>query len=167
MANSAYGQEELAKTDAADPTGKRRELLMASWEEMEQTDAVMYQTNMATYLALSLIHILHNVLLAESGSVMKICLLLLLLLSTFVANFTLYRIVLDSIKIQHLEKTAASDPLTGLGNRTGLLDHLEALLAGAEPLDVYKRQAFLHCNDFRKFNIKRDAVCFRRCVIIH
>ena len=41
--------------------------------------------------------VLHNVLLAESGSVMKICLLLLLLLSTFVANFTLYRIVLDSI----------------------------------------------------------------------
>ena len=52
VANSAYGQEELAKADAADPTGKRRELLMASWEEMEQTDAVMYQTNMATYLAL-------------------------------------------------------------------------------------------------------------------
>ena len=45
-------QEELAKADAADPTGKRRELLMASWEQMEQTDAVMYQTNMATYLAL-------------------------------------------------------------------------------------------------------------------
>ncbi len=52
LANSAYGQEELAKQDAADPTGKRRELLMASWEQMEQTDAVMYQTNMATYLAL-------------------------------------------------------------------------------------------------------------------
>ena len=80
--------------------------------------------------------VLHNVLLAESGSIMKICLLLLLLLSTFVANFTLYRIVLDSIKIQHLEKTAASDPLTGLGNRTGLLDHLEALLAGAAPFSV-------------------------------
>lgn len=80
--------------------------------------------------------VLHNVLLAESGSIMKICLLLLLLLSTFVADFTLYRIVLDSIKIKHLEKTAASDPLTGLGNRTGLLNHLEALLAGAEPFSV-------------------------------
>ena len=80
--------------------------------------------------------VLHNVLLAESGSIMKICLLLLLLLSTFVADFTLYRIVLDSIKIKHLEKTAASDPLTGLGNRTGLLNHLEALLAGGEPFSV-------------------------------
>ncbi len=92
--------------------------------------------------------VLHNVLLAENGSVMKICLLLLLLLSTFVANFTLYRIVLDSIKIQHLEKTAASDPLTGLGNRTGLLNHLEALLAGAEPFSVL----FMDLDRFKAVN---------------
>ena len=42
----------LAKCDAADPTGKRRELQIAAWQQMEQKDAVMYQTNTATYLAL-------------------------------------------------------------------------------------------------------------------
>lgn len=49
---SAYGQDVLAKCDAADPTGKRRELQIAAWQQMEQKDAVMYQTNTATYLAL-------------------------------------------------------------------------------------------------------------------
>ena len=49
---SAYGQNELAKCDTNDPTGKRRELQIAAWDQMEQKDAVMYQTNTATYLAL-------------------------------------------------------------------------------------------------------------------
>ena len=49
---SAYGQNELAKCDKNDPTGKRRELQIAAWDQMEQKDAVMYQTNTATYLAL-------------------------------------------------------------------------------------------------------------------
>lgn len=49
---SAYGQNELAKLDEADPTGKRTELQKIAWEQMEQKDAIMYQTNTATYLAL-------------------------------------------------------------------------------------------------------------------
>ena len=49
---SAYGQDLLAKDDEADPTGKRRELRLLAWDAMEQKDSVMYQTNIATYLAL-------------------------------------------------------------------------------------------------------------------
>lgn len=52
LAASAYGQDRLAKKDEVDPSGKQRELQMIAWEQMEQKDAVMYQTNMATYLAL-------------------------------------------------------------------------------------------------------------------
>ncbi len=51
MANG-YAQKLLADCDEVDPTGKRRDLQAYAWEQMEQKDAVMYQTNMATYLAL-------------------------------------------------------------------------------------------------------------------
>lgn len=52
LMDSGYGINELAKKDAVDPTGKRRETQVIAWEQMEQKDAVMYQTNIATYLAL-------------------------------------------------------------------------------------------------------------------
>ena len=49
---SAYGQDLLTKDDEADPTGKQRALRLMAWDAMEQKDSVMYQTNIATYLAL-------------------------------------------------------------------------------------------------------------------
>ena len=93
----------------------------------------IFLTSILNFLTLA---VLHNVLLVEGGGVLKVCLLLLLLLSTFVADFTLYRMILDSIKIKHLEKNAASDPLTGLGNRTSLLNRLNTLLADGKPFSV-------------------------------
>ncbi len=105
----------------------------------------IFLTSILNFLTLA---VMHNVLLQEGGGAPKVCLLLLLLFSIFVADFTLYRMIRDSIKIERLEKTAVSDPLTGLGNRTGLLNHLNALLASGDAFSVM----FMDLDRFKAVN---------------
>lgn len=71
--------------------------------------------------------VLHLVLITEPSSVQKILCTLLWLISVYVSYYILYKIVLDSIKMHHLEQVAFHDPLTGLGNRSSLWDCLQKL----------------------------------------
>ena len=92
--------------------------------------------------------IMYNVLLRGEGSVPKIFLLILILLSILVSNFTLYRVVLDSIKMNHLKQASLRDSLTGLGNRANLWNRLNTLLEGNETFSVL----FMDLDRFKSVN---------------
>lgn len=92
--------------------------------------------------------ILHNILTSTPGNVFKLLLLALLLASIFVSNFTLYRVILDAIKIKRLEQAVRSDPLTGAGSRAGLFQQLDRLLAGEEAFSLL----FMDLDRFKAVN---------------
>ncbi len=52
LLESEYAKDQLAKANAADPSGRNAENLISNWKLLEQKEATMFQTNVNTYLAL-------------------------------------------------------------------------------------------------------------------
>ena len=105
----------------------------------------MTLSNSLLFIALA---VLYNILLRGDGSVLKICLLILILLSILSSDFILYRVVLNSIKMNHLEQVSLHDALTGLGNRAGLWNRLNALLESGDTFSVL----FMDLDRFKTVN---------------
>lgn len=74
--------------------------------------------------------------------------LFLLLSLTYVFYFILYRIVLDAIRLNHLEQEVSHDPLTGLRNRSQLWNDLAKLSDNGEEFSVL----FMDLDQFKLIN---------------
>ncbi|HIR75651.1 MAG TPA: GGDEF domain-containing protein [Candidatus Choladousia intestinipullorum] len=79
---------------------------------------------------------------------MKCFILVLLLSSLYVTNYILYHIVLDCIRMNDLEYTSSHDMLTGLGNRAGLLKHMQSLIRTDQVFSVL----FMDLDRFKMVN---------------
>lgn len=95
-----------------------------------------------------LLVVLNAILIEQKASILKILCVVLLLSSIYVSYFILYKIVLDSIKMNQLEHVALHDALTGLGNRAQLWNHLHALLQTQQTFSVL----FMDLDRFKEIN---------------
>ncbi len=95
-----------------------------------------------------LLVVLSNAFAAGGGSPFKVLAFLMLLASIALSYFILYRIVLDSIRLNELEHVANHDPLTGLGNRAGLWKRLQVLLETDQEFTVL----FMDLDHFKQIN---------------
>ena len=91
---------------------------------------------------------LNSLFLAEQASWARICVLLLILFSTYVSHFVLYKVVQDSLKIRRLERATLHDPLTGLGNRTQLGKQLQKLTETTTTFSIL----FMDLDRFKQIN---------------
>lgn len=73
--------------------------------------------------------VVNSVVLDGAGSLLRLSALVLLLATISISYFILYKVVLDSIRMNQLERAALRDSLTGIGNRMQLWNHLNTLLA--------------------------------------
>lgn len=78
-------------------------------------------------LSFLLLVVLNGYFLKGVPSIYKILVLLLLLLNTYVSYLILYRVVLDSIRINDLRQKVSHDSLTGLRNRAQLWTDLNTV----------------------------------------
>lgn len=101
--------------------------------------------NCFNYLAL---HTLNVVFSTNGGSLLHLITLIFLLTAIFVSYFILYKVVTDSLKIHQLEQEVTEDPLTGLGNRTQLWNHLQLLLNENQTFSIL----FMDLDNFKKIN---------------
>lgn len=101
--------------------------------------------NCLTFLTLA---IFHSAFITEAASVTKVLTLLSLLTETHLSYYILYRILLDSIKMSHLEYTALHDALTGLGNRVQLWNDLQACLKMNQTFSIL----FMDLDHFKEIN---------------
>ena len=92
--------------------------------------------------------VLNALFLADGSSVLRIIALAMLLALTYVSYFTLFRVVLNSIRLSQMEHAASHDPLTGLGNRKQLWDHLQGLLDAEQTFAVL----FMDLDGFKAIN---------------
>ena len=92
--------------------------------------------------------VLNALFLADGSSVLRIIALAMLLALTYVSYFTLFRVVLNSIRLSQMEHAASHDPLTGLGNRKQLWDHLQGLLDAEQTFAVL----FMDLDRFKTIN---------------
>ncbi len=97
-----------------------------------------------------LLLILHNVFIREEESILKILTLILLVTANYLYYFILYRIVQDTLKMDRLEYAAFHDPLTGLGNRSMLWEHLKQLLKENQTFSLL----FIDLDRFKEINDK-------------
>ena len=95
-----------------------------------------------------LLVVLNALFLADGSSVLRIIALAMLLALTYVSYFTLFRVVLNSIRLSQMEHAASHDPLTGLGNRKQLWDHLQGLLDAEQTFAVL----FMDLDRFKTIN---------------
>lgn len=91
---------------------------------------------------------LHVAFMQETGSLLKLFILLLLLAATFFSYALLYRVVSGTVKMNHLEHQALHDPLTGLCNRVQLFRDLEELLEEEREFSVL----FMDLDGFKQVN---------------
>ena len=112
------------------------------------------QTHWYRYLILNsaltflLLFTLHRTFTMENGSVGKILVILLLLVTIYMSYFILYRVFLDVIKMDQLEKAALEDPLTRLGNRSLLWQDLHQLLEEGQSFSLL----FMDLDRFKLIN---------------
>ena len=93
---------------------------------------------------------LNSLFLSEQASWFRVGVLLLILTSTYVSFFILYKVVQDSLKIRRLEEATLQDSLTGLGNRT----HLFKRLCGVSPrLPLRSCKTMAKCFDLEEMNL--------------
>ncbi len=92
--------------------------------------------SLSSCLNFSLLLLLNNIFLGNPGSFVKVMAIVLLMASTYLSYFILYRIVLDAIRMNRLEYAAFHDSLTGLGNRAHLWNDLNMLLDSNETFSV-------------------------------
>ncbi len=113
-----------------------------------------FETRWYKYMALStslsflLLMVINAVFIAGESSLLKIAALALLLISTHVSYFIIYRIVLNSLRLGQLEYAAFHDPLTDLGNRKQLEKHLQELLDAEDTFSVL----FMDLDHFKAVN---------------
>ena len=88
------------------------------------------------------------------GSLLKVSFVVLLLLFNCMSYVMLYKIVHDSIKLKQLEYTTLHDPLTGLGNRTQLLNHMQSLLDKHQTFSIL----FMDLDRFKQINDQHGHV---------
>ncbi len=105
----------------------------------------MTLSNCLTFL---LLVVLNSLFLNGKPSVEKLVALFLLLSLTYVFYFILYRIVLDAIRLNHLEQEVSHDPLTGLRNRSQLWNDLAKLSDNGEEFSVL----FMDLDQFKLIN---------------
>ena len=118
-------------------------------ENLERFDRDWYKyiilNNSLNFL---LLVVLNALFLADGSSVLRIIALAMLLALTYVSYFTLFRVVLNPIRLSQMEHAASHDPLTGLGNRKQLWDHLQGLLDAEQTFAVL----FMDLDRFKTIN---------------
>ena len=92
--------------------------------------------------------VLNALFLADGSSFLRIIALAMLLALTYVSYFTLFRVVLNSIRLSQIEHAASHDPLPGLGNRKQQWDHLQGLLDAEQTFAVL----FMDLDRFKTIN---------------
>ena len=106
-------------------------------ENLERFDRDWYKyiilNNSLNFL---LLVVLNALFLADGSSFLRIIALAMLLALTYVSYFTLFQVVLSSIRLGQMEHVASHDPLTGLGNRKQLWEHLQGLLDADQTFSV-------------------------------
>lgn len=101
--------------------------------------------NCLTFLTLA---VLHASFIAGPASAVKLLTLLSLLAATHLSYYVLYKILLDSIRMNRLEYTALHDVLTGLGNGVQLWDDLQTRLKTNQTFSVL----FMDLDHFKQIN---------------
>ena len=118
-------------------------------ENLERFDRDWYKyiilNNSLNFL---LLVVLNALFLADGSSFLRIIALAMLLALTYVSYFTLFQVVLSSIRLGQMEHVASHDPLTGLGNRKQLWEHLQGLLDVDQTFSVL----FMDLDRFKTIN---------------
>ncbi len=101
--------------------------------------------NIFTFLTLTFIH---TVFLQSAASILKITALVLMMATGYISYYILYRVINDSLKMNQLEHDALHDPLTGLGNRSYLWNHLYNLIETGQTFSIL----FMDLDRFKQVN---------------
>ena len=104
--------------------------------------------SLSSCLGFASLFLLNAAFTEENASLLKCFILVLLLSSLYVTNYILYHIVLDCIRMNVLEYTSSHDMLTGLGNRAGLLKHMQSLIRTDQVFSVL----FMDLDRFKMVN---------------
>lgn len=79
-------------------------------------------------LGFLLLVFIHGIFIASQNSMAKVLVTALLLAFIYISYYIIYRIVIDTLKMNNLKQETLHDPLTGLGNRTHLWNELNELI---------------------------------------
>ena len=101
--------------------------------------------NCLNFLVLAL---LCNIFIDYEGSVAALTALILIFVSVHVSYYILYKIVYDSLKLNHLKEAASHDALTGLGNRSYFWEYLHSLISSDQTFSVL----FMDLDRFKQIN---------------
>ena len=115
-----------------------------------------FQRHWIKYLILNnclcflLLYSMHITFIYAEGSLGQILAVLFLLATIYVSYYILYRVLLDTQKMNRLEREILEDPLTRLGNRSRLWQDLKAALDQEKVFSVL----FMDLDRFKEINDK-------------
>lgn len=100
------------------------------------------------FLNFMILNIIHQIFLNNDRYLLQIAVLVIYLISAYILYGIVYEVIRSTVKVGELKRTAAEDPLTGLGNRSRLIKDMNRLIEDNQTFSVI----FLDLDRFKDIN---------------